>query len=74
MYTYIGDSFSHFPNQYRYIYIWESGKVGKTLIEQGLTLSQLNGKVGKWESGKVLAYQLPTQSVCMTLYEAVNSI
>ena len=52
MYTYIGDSFSHFPNQYRYIYI-ESWKVGKTLIEQGLTLSKLIGKYNKLESGKL---------------------
>ena len=47
----IGDSFSHFPNQYRYIYIgkWESGENPYRTRAYTFPTEWESGKVGKWE-------------------------
>ena len=51
MYTYIGDSFSHFPNQYRYIYMgkWESGKNPYRTRAYAFPTKWESIEMGKWE-------------------------
>ena len=51
VYIYIGDSFSHFPNQYRYIYMgkWESGKNPYRTRAYAFPTKWESIEMGKWE-------------------------